>query len=134
MPITTFTLPLTSDPHLSTQLAEQGITINNCRLDQFTKLLEFEERFFGHYPGWVEKYRQLKETGDEADAILAFKEGGDILGAVLVFSEAGNNQIARDIPWPRVIGNRTGGLGFVGVKRECLISIKGIEGGRSKWG
>ncbi|KAI5791556.1 glycoside hydrolase superfamily [Pyronema domesticum] len=116
MPITTFTLPLTSDPHLSTQLAEQGITINNCRLDQFSQLLEFEEIFFGHYPGWVEKYRQLKETGDEADAIVAFKEGGEILGAVLVFSEAGNNQIARDIPWPRVIGNRTGGLGFVGVK------------------
>jgi len=108
--------------NLSSQLAEQGITINNCRPgEQFEALIDFEEKYFGSYPGWLEKYHALKESDDIADAIVAFssKDGEEeILGAVLIFSPVGNNQISKDIPWPKVIGERIGGLGFVGVKRR----------------
>ena len=107
---------------LSVRLAEQGITINNCREgEQFDALIDFENKYFGSYPGWVEKYQGLKDSDDIADAIVAFNvAAGEILGAVLIFSPGGNNQISKDIPWPKVIGDRIGGLGFVGVKREFL--------------
>jgi len=123
--------------NLSSELAAQGITINNCAPGaQFERLLDFEEKHFGAYPGWVEKYQALRESDDIADAIVAFvpppptngaganaaaaTDVGEILGAVLIFSPAGNNQISKDIPWPKVIGDRIGGLGFVGVNRASL--------------
>lgn len=102
---------------LSTELAERGITIDNCKPEQYNALMEFEHRHFISYPGWTEKYAGLRATDDIADALIAYNQD-EILGAVLIFSPVGNNQIARDIPWPKAIGDRVGGLGFVSVKRK----------------
>lgn len=103
---------------LSAELEQKRIAIANCRPDQFDKLMAFENAHFGEYPGWTEKYQALKQTDDIADALIAYNPEGEILGAVLVFSPMGNNQIAKDIPWPKAIGERIGGLGFVSVKPE----------------
>lgn len=108
--------------NLSAELAERGITINNCRPDQYEALMEFENRHFMTYPGWTEKYAGLQATNDIADALIAYNQE-EILGAVLIFSPVGNNPIARDIPWARAIGDRAGGLGFVSVKRELFSSF-----------
>lgn len=60
-------------------------------------------------------------SSDIADAVLAFSNNS-IVGAALVFSGVGNNQISKDIPWPRVIGERVGGLACVGMGRRCSYS------------
>lgn len=109
--------------NLSAELAERGITINNCRPEQYDALMEFENRHFITYPGWTEKYAGLKVTNDIADALIAYNQE-EILGAVLIYSPVGNNLIARDIPWPRAIGDRVGGLGFVSVKRKNIPITK----------
>jgi len=107
----------TPNDNWNAQLKESGVTVSNCRPDQFEALIDFEERYFGNYPGWVEKYHALKSADDISDALIAHDSEG-ILGAVLIFSPVGNNQLSKDIPWPKVIAERTGGLGFVGVKPE----------------
>ena len=98
-------------------LYEKGVSFGCCTADQFNALIEFEERNFGTYPGWVEKYQTLKATDDIADAMIAYTSQG-IVGSALIFSPVGNNQISRDIPWPKVIGERVGGMACVGVGRE----------------
>ncbi|KAK6344211.1 hypothetical protein TWF696_007853 [Orbilia brochopaga] len=98
-------------------LSNQGITFGACSPAVFEDLIQFEDKHFSTYPGWVEKYRALKDTDDIADAVLAFSNNS-IVGAALVFSGVGNNQISRDIPWPRVIGDRVGGLACVGMGPE----------------
>ncbi|KAI5803125.1 glycoside hydrolase superfamily, partial [Geopyxis carbonaria] len=102
---------------ISTGLANNGITIETCRTEQFESLMDFEEKHFGSYPGWVEKYHSLRGSDDIADALIAYNEHG-ILGAVIIYSPVGNNQISKDIPWPKVIDERIGGLGFVSVIPE----------------
>lgn len=43
-------------------LSVQGITFGACSPIIFDDLLAFEDKHFAAYPGWVEKYRGLKET------------------------------------------------------------------------
>ncbi|KAF3931586.1 Beta-hexosaminidase [Dactylella cylindrospora] len=43
-------------------LSDQGITFGACSSMVFDDLIQFEDKHFAAYPGWVEKYRALKET------------------------------------------------------------------------
>jgi beta-N-acetylhexosaminidase len=96
-------------------LTNMGIEFSACRPEKFDSLMNFEQRNFNTYPGWVEKYADLRDSDDIADIILATIQG-TIVGAALLFTAVGNNQISRDIPWPRLIGERNGGLACVSVK------------------
>lgn len=98
-------------------LEAKGISFSRCTPEQFEALIDFEMKNFGTYPGWVEKYQTLKDTDDIADAILATSREG-ILGAALVFSPVSNNQMSKDIPWPKMMGERNGGLACVSVGRQ----------------
>lgn len=101
---------------LSRDLAAQSITISNCAAgEQFEELLRFEERWFGELPGWVAMFERLRD--EEADALVATKEG-EVVGAALVYTPEVASRVARDIPWPGIIGERVGGMGFVGVRPE----------------
>lgn len=53
--------------------------------------------------------------------IATSQEG--ILGAALVFSPVSNNQMSKDIPWPKMLGERNGGLACVSVGRKFSIII-----------
>ncbi|KAF3206303.1 hypothetical protein TWF679_008820 [Orbilia oligospora] len=103
-------------------LSRQGITFGVCNAGVFDSLIQFEDKHFSSYPGWVEKYRALKDTNDYADAVLAFGIVPDgqsaIVGAALVFSGAGSNKISKEVPWPKAIGERVGGLACVGMGPE----------------
>ncbi|KAK6511550.1 hypothetical protein TWF481_000465 [Arthrobotrys musiformis] len=103
-------------------LSRQGITFGVCNPSVFDSLIQFEDKHFSSYPGWVEKYRALKDTNDYADAVLAFGVVPDgqsaIVGAALVFSGAGSNKISKEVPWPKAIGDRVGGLACVGMGPE----------------
>ncbi|KAF3920442.1 Beta-hexosaminidase [Dactylellina cionopaga] len=98
-------------------LGSQGITFGRCDQTVFDDLIQFEDKHFSTYPGWVEKYRALKDTDDYVDAVLAFG-GNSVVGAALVFSGVGSNQISKDVPWPKAIGDRVGGLACVGMGPE----------------
>ncbi|KAF8471912.1 glycoside hydrolase superfamily [Kalaharituber pfeilii] len=98
-------------------LQAKGVVFSRCTPEQFEALIEFEVKNFGSYPGWVEKYQTLKDTDDIADAVLATSQEG-ILGAALVFSPVSNNQMSKDIPWPKMLGERNGGLACVSVGRD----------------
>ncbi|TGZ81053.1 glycoside hydrolase [Ascodesmis nigricans] len=110
------------------ELDAKNITIANCRPDQFPELMKFELEHFSAFPGWTERYANLEATKDIADALIAFNQEKEILGAVLVYSPMGNNQIARDIPWPKMIDDRVGGLGFVSVKPEFGLREDEVSG------
>ncbi|KAK6354113.1 hypothetical protein TWF730_008531 [Orbilia blumenaviensis] len=103
-------------------LSRRGITFGVCNPSVFDNLIQFEDKHFSSYPGWVEKYRALKDTNDYADAVLAFGAEPDgqtaIVGAALVFSGAGSNKISKEVPWPKAIGERVGGLACVGMGPE----------------
>lgn len=103
-------------------LYEKGVSFGCCNADQFDALIEFEEKNFGTYLGWVDKYQALKTTDDIADAMIAYTSQG-IVGAALIFSPVGNNQISKDIPWPKMIGERVGGIACMGVKGG-LFSVR----------
>lgn len=96
-------------------LDSMGVVFSACKPEKFDSLMHFEQRNFSSYPGWVEKYADLRDSDDIADIILATVQG-TIVGAALLFSSVGNNQISRDIPWPKLIGDRNGGLACVSVK------------------
>ncbi|KAK6541801.1 hypothetical protein TWF694_007582 [Orbilia ellipsospora] len=98
-------------------LGSQGITFGCCDSKIFEDLIQFEDKHFSGYPGWVEKYRALKDTNDFSDAVLAFG-GQSVVGAALVFSGVGSNQISKDVPWPKAIGEKIGGLACVGMGPE----------------
>ncbi|KAI5849546.1 glycoside hydrolase superfamily [Morchella snyderi] len=98
-------------------LQEKGVSFGCCNANQFDALLDFEEKNFSTYTGWVEKYHSLKATDDIADAMIAYTSEG-IVGAAFIFSPVGNNQMSRDVPWPKVIGERVGGLACLGVGPE----------------
>ncbi|KAL7269088.1 hypothetical protein RUND412_008262 [Rhizina undulata] len=113
MQIDTWTMP----GNVIGPLQDKGITFAACSAEQFDALIEFEENHFAIFPGWVDKYQALKATDDVADAIIAYTSQG-IVGAVLIFSPVGNNQYAKDLPWPKMIGDRVGGMACVGIGRE----------------
>lgn len=98
-------------------LQEKGVSFGCCNANQFDALLDFEEKNFSTYTGWVEKYHSLKATDDIADAMIAYTSEG-IVGAAFIFSPVGNNQMSRDVPWPKIIGERVGGLACLGVGRK----------------
>ncbi|CAZ81399.1 unnamed protein product [Tuber melanosporum] len=114
MQIDTWSIPEGGMP----PLYEKGVSFSCCNADQFDALIEFEEKNFGTYLGWVDKYQALKATDDIADAMIAYTSQ-EIVGAALIFSPVGNNQISKDIPWPKMIGERVGGIACMGVKAEC---------------
>jgi beta-N-acetylhexosaminidase len=110
------------------------ISFSACQPGQFPALLTFEQRFFSphNYPGWLEKYRSLKVTDDIADIVLATiptKNASDqsydttIVGAALVYSPIGNSQVAKDIPWPKAMGEKVGGIACVSVHRMSTFQI-----------
>ncbi|KAH0543377.1 hypothetical protein FGG08_002333 [Glutinoglossum americanum] len=102
------------------------ISFSVCQPGQFPALIKFEERFFPprSYPGWLEKYQSLKITDDIADIILATvttrsppSQSYDtaIIGAALVYSPVGSSQVAKDIPWPKTMGEKVGGIACLSV-------------------
>lgn len=105
-------------------LQEKGVSFACCNPDQFEALLDFEEKNFCTYTGWVEKYHSLKATDDIADAMIAYTNQG-IVGAAFIFSPVGNNQMSKDVPWPKMIGERVGGLACLGVGREYFMISPG---------
>ncbi|KAI9786900.1 MAG: hypothetical protein M1839_005131 [Geoglossum umbratile] len=102
------------------------ISFSICQPGQYPALLAFEERFFPprDYPGWSEKYQSLRVTDDIADIILAtvpieasseHPYGTTIVGTALVYSPVGNSQVAKDIPWPKTMGEKVGGIACLSI-------------------
>ncbi|KAH0566402.1 hypothetical protein GP486_000185 [Trichoglossum hirsutum] len=102
------------------------VSFSTCQPGQFSALLTFEQKFFSphNYPGWLEKYQGLKVTDDIADIVLATipsknpsdqSYGTTVIGAALVYSPIGNSQVAKDIPWPKMMGEKVGGIACVSV-------------------
>jgi beta-N-acetylhexosaminidase len=109
-------------PETSSLAARVGLSFSVCQTERFDDFISFEGKYFAPaaYPGWLDEYSNLKATDDIADIILATIEGGDIVGAALVYSPLGNNQVSKDIPWPRMMGadGRVGGVACLSIHRK----------------
>jgi len=108
-----------------------SVSFSICQPSQYPALLAFEERFFPprDYPGWLEKYHSLRVTDDIADIVLATIStqaslenpyGTTIIGTALVYSPVGNSQVAKDIPWPKIMGEKVGGIACLSIHRMSI--------------
>ncbi len=114
MSIESFSPPI----ELMSRPMQAGIHFRPCRVEQFDELIAFHRSRFDKYPGWMEMHENLKTTDNVADAILALNQEGRIVGSVLAFSPLGSSNLAKDIPWLPLIGDRCGGIACVGVEPE----------------
>src|SRR5690606_7085326 len=94
------------------------VSFHPCPPERFPELLEFVTTYFSNYPGWVEKYANLRDTPEDIQDVVIALLNDRIVGAALVFSAVGDSQICRDIPWPAAMGDRNGGLACVSVHHE----------------
>lgn len=46
-------------------IKSKGVVFSRCTPDKYNALMEFERQNFDKYPGWVEKYANLKDTDGE---------------------------------------------------------------------
>lgn len=88
-----------------------GVTVRRALPSDLELALRFER---AHFPGWAEGYAAMVRRGEGGDMVVAVGPGGDVVGSSGILSPRSAAWRAR-FPWSRVLGERTGGVGALGV-------------------
>lgn len=120
--LTTFKTPLeVMRPH-----EEAGVTFRPCTPEEFEQVMVFETENFTKYPGWIEAHQALKDTDHVGDLMIAVDKEGRYLASAIAYSPMENNPIARLLPWPRLIGDKVGGVTCIGVSQASSTPGLGL--------
>ncbi|KAI9683109.1 MAG: hypothetical protein M1829_005900 [Trizodia sp. TS-e1964] len=111
----------------------EGVKIGSCLPAQYSPVIAFVSQYFPFalYPGWINKYLSLKGTNHIPDVILATSsfiddsnDGNNVLAVAIVYTPASPTEISRDIPWPRLIGDRVGGIACFCIRPDYVAKEK----------
>lgn len=91
-------------------IRENGLEIGPARSEEIGSILTFQQ---AHFPFWLDNYRIIVGHAAEKEIVVA-RKGSDIVGALCTYSPESRFRAA-NLVWERLLGERLGGFGSVGV-------------------
>lgn len=101
----------TTPPWVWERARAAGVTVRRALPSDLDAALRFERQ---HFPGWAAGYEAMVRLGEGGDMVVAVDGGGAVVGTSGILSPRSAAWRAR-FPWPRLLGERTGGVGALGV-------------------
>lgn len=88
-----------------------GVTVRRALPSDLEVALRFERE---HFPGWAAGYEAMVRGGEGGDMVVAVDGDGTVVGTSGILSPRSAAWRAR-FPWPRLLGEQTGGVDALGV-------------------
>lgn len=101
----------TTPPWVWQRVRAVGVTVRRALPSDMEPALRFEH---AHFPQWAAHYESVVRSGEGRDMVVAVDGDGEVVGTSGILSPRSAGWRGR-FPWPRRLGDDTGGVGALGV-------------------